>query len=135
MTKFNWEKANKQTRQQKYLFAFDQFGGGLTSERMEAFDITNTTHNPLGLSDDDCRGKIPSQKKRNLIIKFLANNSDLKFLEIDSIDTSTDISAKMFYEFSWKIFTSGFDFDWSQNKPPIKYLIPIAVCFSVVYFT
>lgn len=131
MTKFNWEKANKQTRQQKYLFAFDQLGGGFTNERMEAFDITNTTHNPLGLSDDDCRGKIPSQEKRNLIVKYLANNSDLKFLEIDSIHTSADISAKNFYEFSWKIFTS--DFDWAQNKPPIKYLMPIAVCFSVVY--
>ncbi len=133
MTKFNWEKANKQSRKQKYLFAFDQFGDRLTSERMDAFDITNTIHNPLGLSDEDCRGKIPSLEKRNLIVQYLVNNSDLKLLEIDSIDTSTDISAKTFYDFSWKIFTSGFDFDWSKNKPPIKYLMPISVCFSVVY--
>jgi hypothetical protein len=131
MTKFNWEKTNKQERHNKFLFAVEDLSWESPSNRIE-FDISNPEHNPLNLSDEDCRGKMPSEVKRNLIVKFLANNSELKFIEGDAINFDNSISSKDFYDFAWKLFTSSID--WTdKDSPEIKYVMPIAVCFSVVY--
>ncbi len=130
MTKFNWEKANKRDRQNNFLLAIDALSANYVKKGID-FDISNPSHNPLNLCDEDCRGKIPSEEKRNLIVKYLVSSSEFEFISHDSIDLSKNISGKSFYEFSWKIFTS--DFDWSKNKTPIKFVMPIAVCFSVVY--
>ena len=108
MTKFNWEKANKRERQNNFLFLFDVLDEIKIPNQLE-FNLSNPIHNSLNLSDDDCRGRMPSELNRKLILKLLTAAPELKFIECDSINMRETISAKDFYEFSWKLFKSDFE--------------------------
>ena len=131
MTKFNWEKANARSKRFKSSITLQQITDGITVLRREEFDINNKNHNPLGLSDDDCTGKIPTPQKRMEIVRYLLdNNKDIRD-NFDSFDTNEMLTSKKFSQFCWRVFLISLD--WKDTGCELKNFMPIAVCFSVTY--
>ncbi len=136
MTRFNWEKARSRERYLKSVFRNhgSPDGEGLF---VRTFDINDPSHNPLGLSDDDCRGQMPSSAKRTAIFKFLLQKDrslrDRYSASLTSPDANIEISPKDFAEFSRRVFMTSLD--WPDDRCPLESVMPVAVCFSIFYLS
>jgi len=131
MTKFNWEKANAKSKRFKSSITFQQITDGITVLRREEFDINNKSHNPLGLSDEDCTGAIPTPEKRVQIVRYLLDNNKYIRDTCDNFGIEERISSKEFKKFCWRVFLTSFN--WEDTGCELKIVMPIAVCFSVIY--
>jgi hypothetical protein len=131
MTKFNWEKANSNRKIFKSSIAFEQLKDRLTVAQREEFDINNNIHNPLGLSDEDCTGLVPSPAKRMQIFRYLLENDENIRKRSEYFDNKELLNSKEFIRFCWIVFLTSLD--WSDKGCELKNIMPIAVCFSVTY--
>lgn len=134
MTKLNWERQNSIQRYFKSLYERDAKGEE-SSKSTDSIDILNERHNPLGLSDADCTGKIPSPEKRLAIFKYLVENDknlrDRYRTDLNNISDRQTISSKEFKNFSRHVLFASLN--WPGDKCPPGIALPVAVCFSVIY--
>jgi len=136
MTKFNWERASKNSKYLRALFSQER----PTSQKLD-FDVNlekkwdSKISNSIGLTEEDCLGRLPDLNKRmKIIIQLLQTENTLKeiYLIPDSLPLNEVVkkAAKDFQQFCRLVsFTCDIKSSSSEN------FWPLTVCFSVFYLS
>jgi hypothetical protein len=136
MTKFNWERASKNSRYLRALFSQER----PVSQKLD-FNINREKNwdsqipNSIGLTEEDCRGRLPDLNKRmKIIIQLLQTENTLKeiYLLPDGLFLNEVAvkAARNFQQFCRLVsFTCDIKSRSSEN------FWPLAVCFSVFYLS
>ena len=134
MTKFNWERAARNSRYLRAIFSQDRpVFQKLEFEIKYKKNIDADFPNPIGLTDEDCLGRLPDLNKRMKIINQLIQ-TEIELKEIyllkndSSLNEAAEKAAKDFQQFCRFVsFTCNIKSSHPEN------FWPIAVCISVFY--
>lgn len=135
MTKFNWERAARNSRYLRAIFSQDRPIFQKLEFEIKQKNIDTEFPNPIGLTDDDCLGRLPDLNKRmKIIIQLLQTEIELKniYLLKDDVplNEAVERAAKDFQQFCRFVsFTCDIKSSSSEN------FWPLAVCFSVFYLS
>lgn len=131
MTKFNWEKAAKNDRYYRLVFAKDRPADKpLELELPPGKRTLGEFDNPLGLTEDDCVGRVPALEKREQIAALLLHReADLK--EAYGLNNGVPIAdavkkvSRNFNQFCRLVALA--------ETNPERNFWPLAVCYGVFY--
>jgi len=131
VTKLNWEKASQIDRHFRWVFRQDRpADSSLEFDQMPASRRFAGIPNPLGLTEDDCLGRVPAPDKRaRIAAHLLEHEADLK----DSYGLNNGVPlgeavkeiSRDFKSFCLRVTVS----DTSMERN----FWPLAVCLGVVY--
>ena len=136
MTKFNWERAARNSRYLRAIFSQDRpILPKLEFEIKYKKNMDAEFPNPIGLTDEDCLGRLPDLNKRMKIInQLIQTESELKEIYLlkkgVSLNEAVEKAAKDFQQFCRFV---SFTCDIKSSHP--ENFWSILVCISVFYLS
>ena len=136
MTKFNWERAARNSRYLRAIFSQDRpILQKLEFEIKYIKNIDAEFPNPIGLTDEDCLGRLPDLNKRMKIInQLIQTESELKEIYLlkkgVSLNEAVEKAAKDFQQFCRFVSLTC---DIKSSHP--ENFWSIVVCISVFYLS